>query len=96
MIKVAKNILKKAKAQCTAAILSKVQQINERVRISSEGSNSPLTPSPDIQTIPKSSNVHVRKVFSPFFLRYYGSSNNSPRTGSSSMWAGAISLDVSV
>jgi hypothetical protein len=48
MIKVAKNISKKAKAQRTAAILSKVQQVNERVRISSKGSNSPLTSFSDI------------------------------------------------
>jgi hypothetical protein len=81
MIKVAKNILKKAKAQRTAAILSKVQQINERVRISSEGSNSPLTPSPDIQTITESSNVNAKipkKTWGPNKLKGYVSSQ-SPR-----------------
>jgi hypothetical protein len=41
MIKVAKNISKKAKAQRTTAIFSKVQQVNKRVIISSEGYNSP-------------------------------------------------------
>uniref|UniRef100_A0A2N9I3B2 DUF8039 domain-containing protein n=1 Tax=Fagus sylvatica TaxID=28930 RepID=A0A2N9I3B2_FAGSY len=78
---VAKNISKKAKAQRTAAILSKVQQVNERVRISSEGSNSPLTPSPDIQAIPESSNVNAKipkKTRGPNKLKGYVSSQ-SPR-----------------
>jgi hypothetical protein len=57
-----KNISKKAKAQHIAAILSKVQQVNERVRISSKGCNSPLTPSPDIQAIPESSNVNAKTL----------------------------------
>ena len=57
---IVKIISKKAKTQRTAAILSKVQQVNERVRISSERSNSPLTPSPDIQAIPESSNVNAK------------------------------------
>ena len=81
MIKVAKNISKKSKAQRTTAIFSKVQQVNERVIISLEGYNSPLTPSPDIQAIPESSNVNAKiskKTRGPNKLKGYVSSQ-SPR-----------------
>ena len=81
MIKVAKNISKKAKAQRTATILSKVQQVNKRVKISTEGSNSPLTPSPDIQASSESSNVNAKipkKTRGPNKLKGYVSSQ-SPR-----------------
>ena len=77
MINVAKNISKKAKAQRTTAILSKVQHVNESVRISSEGSNSPFTPSSDIQAIPESSNVNakiLKKTWRPNKLKGYVSS----------------------
>ena len=62
MIKVAKNISKKSKAQRTTAIFSKVQQVNERVIISLEGYNSPLTHSPNIQAIPKSFNANAKTL----------------------------------
>jgi hypothetical protein len=62
MIKVAENISKKAKAQRTTAILSKVQQVNEKVIISSERYNSPLTPSPNIQAILESFNVNAKTL----------------------------------
>jgi hypothetical protein len=81
MIKVTKNISKKAKAQCTTVIFSKVQHVNERVRISSEGSNSPLTLSPNIQAIPESSNVNakiLKKTWGLNKLKGYVSSQ-SPR-----------------
>jgi hypothetical protein len=81
MIKVAKNISKKAKAQRTTAIFSKVQQVNERVIISSEGYNSPLTHSPNIQAIPESFNANaktLKKTRGPKKLKGYVSSQ-SPR-----------------
>ena len=81
MIKVAENISKKAKAQHTTAIFSRVQQVNEKVIISSEGYNSPLTPSPNIQAIPESFNANaktLKKTRGPNKLKGYVSSQ-SPR-----------------
>ena len=94
MIKVAENISKKVKAQRTTAIFSKVQQVNERVIISSEGYNSPLTPSPNIQAIHESFNANAKTLKKTWRLNKLKGYLKSKLTfGTSTQWKRSSSWD---